>query len=678
MLKTKQIPLIYILLTATVIIAFRRVTRCDFISLDDFTYVTENINIRHGMTMEAIRWAFTTGYAGNWHPLTWMSHMLDIQLFGLNPRWHHFTNLLFHMANTLLLFFVFHRMTKAPWKSAFVAALFAIHPLHVESVAWVAERKDVLSTFFWMLTMAAYVRYAENPRLESYLAVLFCFALGLMAKPMLVTLPFVLLLLDYWPLQRLEQKNATPKIRPESNEQRAGNWKRERLSARKRKRRSEDMHTALMSKESKPANDKKPWVSIRPLLLEKFPVLFLAAISCIVTYIVQQHGGAVITMEALPAHVRIANAAVSYCNYIGKTIWPDNLAVYYPHPGFPPLWQMIGAVLILAGVTTYVFRKAKSFPYLCVGWFWFAGALIPVIGIVQVGAQAMADRYAYVPLIGLAVMAAWGIPELLKKWRHCNQALFVGSGFVLVCLLVVTWTQVGFWRNSFALYDHTLEVTGLNAVIHNSRGHMYAEAGNHPRAIQDYDRAIEILPGYAEAYSNRGVSYSSIRNYRLAIIDYSKAIEIAPNYYDGYYNRGTANYVIGNYQQALQDFSKAIEIRATFEAYYDRGSVYNKIHNYRQAIEDYSMAIEIDPQKAIALCNRGIIYGQLGMYQKAIEDFKRAINLDSGDSKVFLNLAAAYDTLGDHQQAIQNLRKAAQLGNESAKKLLLSEGRVVQ
>ncbi len=507
MLTKKQIPLIYLLLTAAAIIAFQQVNHCDFINYDDAIYVTENIHIRDGITTQAIRWAFTTGYAANWHPVTWMSHMLDVQLFGLKPRWHHLTNLLFHIANTLLLFFIFHRMTKAPWKSAFVAALFALHPLHVESVAWVAERKDVLSTFFWMLAMVAYIHYVEHrtedgrqrsadgekwtgilrfpPSVFRYLAVVIFFALGLMAKPMLVTFPFILLLLDYWPLQRFEQKKPAQEIRREVSKQGAGTpasagvtsslrkseGKRGPLSADEIKGKSGKKRTGQgMVKEEKPAAHTNQWALVRPLLLEKIPLLALAALSCIVTYFAQKKGGAVISFQGIPAGVRIANALVSYIIYIGKTIWPNNLAVFYPHPGVRPLWQVLGAVLFLGAVTFAVIRTAKRFPYLAMGWLWFAGTLVPVIGIVQVGGQAMADRYTYIPLIGLFVMAAWGIPELLKKWRYRKEALFALSALILPCFFIVTWTQVGYWRNSIALFDHTLKVTSHNVLIQRNRG----------------------------------------------------------------------------------------------------------------------------------------------------------------------------------------------------------------
>ena len=690
MLTKKQIPLICLLLTAAALIAFTQLSQCDFINYDDDIYVTGNIRIRDGITTQAIRWAFTTGYAANWHPVTWISHMLDVQLFGLKPQWHHLTNLLFHIANTLLLFFIFHRMTKALWKSAFVAALFALHPLHVESVAWVAERKDVLSTFFWMLTMGAYIHYVEHrtedgrrrtedrgQRTEDgspfsairfplsvfrYLAVLIFFALGLMAKPMLVTLPFVLLLLDFWPLQRFEPKKSAREIRTEPIKQGQGTGtpasatvtlslrkpggERGPLSADERKRKSGKVRTPGSSSgragqgmvnEEKSADDKYQWALIRPLLWEKIPLLVLAALSCIVTCFAQQKGGALRSVEAFPAGVRIANAFVSYIIYIGKTIWPNNLAVFYPHPGSLPLWQVLGAVLFLVAVTILVIWTAKRFPYLAMGWLWFAGTLVPVIGIVQVGSQAMADRYTYIPLIGLFVMIAWGIPELLKKWRYRKEALFASSAMILPCLLIVTWTLAGYWRNNITLYDHALKVTNRNDLIHNNRGDALFHLGNFTQAISDFDRAIEINPEYAEAYSNRGVAYGELGNHRQAISDYDRAIEINPKFADAYGNRGAAYGLLGNLTQAISDFDRAIEVNPEHaRAFNNRGLVFGRLGDHRREISDYNRAIEINPDYAKAYYNRGVAYGELGDNRRAIEDLKTAARFNNEDAKNFL------------------------------------------
>ncbi len=498
-----------------------------------------------------------------------------------------------------------------------MAALFALHPLHVESVAWVAERKDVLSTFFWMLTMAAYISYVEHgtedgrQRTEDgekwtgifhspssvlrYSAVLILFALGLIAKPMLVTLPFVLLLLDYWPLQRFEQNKSAREIRAEVSKQGARsetqNLKLEQKprSANKRKsgKRSTDqgivsssvlrpaasqkigrelgthkivpgLEASTSGQNVKPGPERSegpafyarsersprtrnavrvPSSVVRPLLWEKMPLFALAALSSIVTFAVQQKAGMVKSIEAFPLGARIGNTFVSYIAYIRKTVWPNNLAVHYPHPGLWPFWQILGAVLLLGAVTFAVIRGGKRFPYLAVGWLWFAGTLVPVIGIVQVGQQAMADRYTYIPLIGLFIMAAWGIPELLKKWRYCKEVFIASSALVLTCLFIVTWIQVGYWRNSITLFDHTLEVTNGNYIIYQNRGSAYCTLGDYRRAIEDYDRSIEINPRFVEAYHNRGVAYAYLGDYRKAISDYDRAIAMYPGYESAYQNR---------------------------------------------------------------------------------------------------------------------------------------------
>ncbi len=599
--KKKQILLISLLLAAAALIAFWQVMDCDFIRYDDGEYVTQNPHIQHGMTMEGIRWAFTTRHVGNWHPLTWISHMLDVELFGFNPRWHHATNLLFHIANTLLLFLVFQRMTKALWPSAFVAVLFALHPLHVESVAWVAERKDVLSTFFWMLAMGAYVCYVERPGLQRYLAVIVFFALGLMAKPMLVTLPFVLLLLDYWPLRRFQPGKVAQEIRAAANRPVSADRKKDK--ARKKQATAAGALTA-----QKPAARPDPWAGIRPLFWEKIPFFILTALSCLVTFTAQQQAGAVRSIEAFPAGVRIANAFVSYVAYIGKMFWPANLAVLYPHPGLWPPGQVWGAVFLLIAVTALIVWSAKRFPYFTVGWFWYLGTLVPVIGFVQVGSQAMADRYTYIPLIGLFIMAAWGIPELLKKWRFRKEALLASSLSILLCLFMVTWTQVGYWKDSLTLFDHTLNVTDHNSTIYYNRGVVYNELGNPARAIGDYDRAIETNPRYADAYYNRGLAYISLDNFQQAIGDFDRAIEINPRFADAYNNRGAAYKDMGNLTRAMGDFDRAIVIDPeNAKAYYNRAMINGSLGNHRQAFEDFKLAARYGYEDArIFLRSQGI------------------------------------------------------------------------
>jgi Flp pilus assembly protein TadD len=516
----------------------------------------------------------------------------------------------------------------------------------------VAERKDVLAAFFWMLAMGAYISYVERPGLRRRLVVLLCFVLGLMAKPMLVTLPFVLLLLDYWPLKRFMHKKPLQTNSPSI-----------------RKGKSRKKHTVT----EQPGSYR--WALIRPLLLEKIPLFVLAALSSVVTYIVQRQGGAVTSIEAFPLTVRLGNAFVSYMMYMGKMLWPIHLAVFYPHPGSWPPWEVLGAVLLLIAITSTVVWRAERLPYLAVGWLWYVGTLVPVIGIVQVGEQAMADRYTYIPLVGLFIMAAWGMPELVKKWRYREEALGASSTLVLACLFMATWTQVGYWQNSITLYDHTLEVTDHNSFIHNNRGAAYNDLGNYTQAIEDYDRGIEINPIDSGAYYDRGIAYSGLGNHRRAIEDYDRAIEINPRYAEAYNNRGFAYNGLGNYRQAIEDCGRAIEINPRYaEAYENRGIAYSSLGNHTQAIEDFDRAIEINRRSAAAYNNRGGAYYKLGNYTQAIEDFDRAIEINPRYALAYNNRGVAYDGLGNHTRAIEDLRTAARLGCQDAKNFLGSLG----
>jgi len=696
-----KIPMICIFLIVATVLAFWQVNRCDFVGYDDTKYVTDNSHIQHGLTMKGIRWALTTGHEANWHPLTWISHMLDVQLFGLNPHRHHLTSLLFHIANVLLLFFVLHRMTKALWQSAFVAALFALHPLHVESVAWVAERKDVLSTFFWILTMGAYCSYVERPGPRRYVPVLIFFALGLMAKPMLVTLPFVLLLLDYWPLGRLEKKAAektqTKTGKPIPPDKRIGEYGGKNVAI-------------PQEEETKgPGDAEYRRASIASLFWEKIPLFVLTILSSVVTYIVQQKGGAVASVEKFPLGVRAENVFVSYITYFGKTIWPNNLSVFYPYDRLPASWQVLGAVVFFVAMTSAVIWAAKRFPYLTVGWLWYAGTLVPVIGLVQVGAQARADRYTYVPLIGLFIMAAWVVPEVLAKWRYRRKVLVALSALTLSYFFVLTWTQVEYWQNSLTLFGHALKVTDNNyiayynrgnayaalgnqeraiedyeralkinpqyAVVYSNRGSLYFKLGNYKQAIEDYDKAIEINPKLASAYNNRGNTYGALGNYRQAITDYDKAIEIDPKLEEAHYNRGNAYEVLGSQKQAIMDYDKAIEINpASAVAYYNRGFAYAALGNYRQAITDYDKAIEINPKLAEVRNNRGFAYAALGNYKQAITDYDKAIEINPRLALAYRNRAVLYDSLGNERQAYEDLKRAAVLGDEAARNFFRSQG----
>jgi protein O-mannosyl-transferase len=659
MFKDKKILPICLFLILTTLLAFLQVWNHEFINLDDNAYITENPHIQNGITFQGLGWAFTTAHAANWHPLTWISHMLDIQMFGLNPQWHHLTNLFFHIANVLLLFSVLHRMTKALWQSAFAAALFALHPLHVESVAWVAERKDVLSTFFWMLTLVVYGYYAERPRVKSYLAVIALFALGLMAKPMLVTLPFVMLLLDYWPLDRLGKSKFAQVARAE-----AKNPGSERRKKGKKGKQAPRMPVEI----EQPTNHEIQWTMIRPLVLEKIPLFALTALSCAATYIAQKAGGAVAPAEAFTLEMRLANGFVSYLIYIAKTIWPENLAVLYPHPGSLPLWQAAGSALFLIAVTFAVLRKANGFPYLPVGWLWFTGTLVPVIGLVQVGIQSLADRYTYIPSIGLFIMAAWGIPQVFKRRPYTKKVLAASAALCLLFLFILTRVQVGYWRNSITLFDHTLNVTENNYFIYNNRGHILQSRGDYAHALEDFTRAIEINPHYREAYINRGMIYNGMGNYNRAVEDFGKAIEINPKYALAFNNRGAGYMALGNSTRAIDDYNMALNIDPDYaDAHYNRAIFYQSEGKFIQAIEDYDMAIKSGfDNKAEVFCNRGAAHDSLGEEMKALEDYGKAIELNPGYAKPYLNRGIAYGKLGNNKQAINDFSMVININPKDA------------
>ena len=485
-----------------------------FVNFDDNAYIYENPYVRAGLTRESIAWAFTAAHSSNWHPLTWLSHMLDVQLYGLNPGQHHLTNVLLHILNTLLLFFLLRRMTRALWPSSFVAALFALHPLHVESVAWVAERKDVLSTFFWVLTLHYYVRYVERPGRTAYLTTILLFIMGLMSKPMVVTLPFVLLLLDYWPLRRFsisdcrfpaeeqEKSKTCPRIRP-----------------------------GIKNLSSAQTGDQKTKI------IEKFPFFALSAASSVVTFLVQQSAGATASMDIYPFYVRLANALVSYITYIVKMVYPYQLAVFYPHPGMRPWWEIAGASLLLISITVFVIRYAKSHPYLIVGWLWYMGTLVPVIGLVQVGLQAMADRYTYIPLIGLFIMMAWGVPDLAQKWRYGKLTMVTTAAVFVSLFTAASWLQTQHWANSVTLFQHSLEITQGSYKVHANLGNALARQGRLKEALKHYSQALRILPDMAaEVHNNIGAALIYNRKFKAAKPHIQEALRLAPGHVKAHKN----------------------------------------------------------------------------------------------------------------------------------------------
>ena len=527
-----------LLLAALVLAAYGPALNCGFVPLDDPAYVTQNPYIQNGLTWQSVAWAFRAGYASNWHPLTWLSHALDIQLFGLNPAGHHATSVAFHLANSILLFLVLTRMTAAPWRSAMVAGLFAVHPLHVESVAWVAERKDVLSTFFWILSVWAYARYAEHSQRPWLLASLALFALGLMSKPMVVTLPFVLLLLDCWPLRR------------------AGD-----LSSR----------------------------TICRLAVEKMPFFVLAAISCLVTYLVQKNGGSVSSLNHISLGARLDNLPVAYERYLEKTFWPATLEAFYAHPRFWPWWRVVLAGSLLAAITAWAVLRWKKQPYLAVGWFWFLGMLVPVIGLVQVGNQSMADRYSYLPIVGIFIMAVWGAGELLTA----RTAAILGSLIILVCA-GLTWRQTHAWRNYMTLFVPIAEDTAASYDVFFNLALYWQNHGDPAKAATYYEKCLASKPDYALAHNNLG--YLLLQNGKAgdAMTHFEAALRSQPVYPEASYNLGRACLSNGLPQRAVDCFRDALKTQPDVAAInLSMGDALEKLGKFDSAIAYFEKARQL-------------------------------------------------------------------------------------
>jgi Flp pilus assembly protein TadD len=478
----------------------------EFIYYDDDEYLFHNSAIQHGLTWAGARWALTTGYAANWHPLTWLSHMADISLFGLNPVPLHAMNLLWHIVNTLLLFLVLRSLTVSSWRSAWVAALFAVHPAHVESVAWAAERKDLLSTAFGLAAMWAYGRWVRERSAGRYVVLLLLFAAALMSKPMLVSLPVVLLLLDFWPIGRW---NAGERSRGE-------------------------------------------------LILEKAPLFLMAGASTVVTFLVQRAGGAVRTLESFPLPARIGNAFVAYAGYLKMAVWPTRLAVFYPHPGTSlPLWKVLGAAVLLAGLSWGAFVLRRKAPFLIVGWLWFLVMLLPVIGIVQVGFQAMADRYTYLPFVGLFIAVAWGFYAIASRWRYGSVALRASAIAVLSAAALAAAAQARFWNNSETLFLHAIAVTRNNAIAQNNLGHYYNETGRPSLALPHEREAVRIAPEKTQHHTNLGVSLFLLGRVEEALPEFSKALSLDPRNAIALNNLARTRFVQGEIPDAVRLYEEA-------------------------------------------------------------------------------------------------------------------------
>ncbi len=552
-----------LLLILCTLLVYHQAANFDFQNYDTATYVYENRYVKAGLSMKGVRWAFTAVHASNWHPLTWLSHMLDVELYALVPGRHHLTNVLFHVANVLLLFWVLRRMTGKLWQSSLVAAMFALHPLHIQSVAWVAERKDLLSTFFGLLTIGAYLHYVRHQGIRRYLFVLLLFILSLLSKPMLVTLPFLLFLLDYWPLQRFKLTES-------------------------------EGHQATGSR-----------LPVSPILIiEKIPLLMASAGSCAVTVFAQQTGGAVTTLEAFPLMVRIANALVSYLSYIGKMIWPTKLAILYPHPGVLPLWQPLVSGIVLMIASYSAVRLIKSRPWFFVGWFWYLGALMPVIGLVQVGGQAMADRYAYIPFIGLYVIVAWWLDVLMARLPQNNLLKLLPHLLIMGALMFATSHELKFWKNSGTLFKRAIEVTERNYVAHNSLGVYLAVHGREDEAIAQFNKVLEINPNSHRSHYNIGLALVSQKKFEQAIPHFKRSLALDPAFAAGRVKLGYAYYQLGELDQATENYKLVLQIDSeNAEAYNYLGLTMVRMRKIEKALAFFRQALRADPDYAEARHN---------------------------------------------------------------------------
>ncbi len=568
--------LICVLISAAIIVAYWPVQHYDLISLDDIDYITGNPYVKAGLTWQSFSWALKDVHTGYWHPLTWVSHMLDYQIFGSRVGGHHWTNVIFHIANSVLLYIILKRVSGAAWRSAFVAALFAVHPLNVESVAWVSERKNVLCTFFWFAGMWSYAYYLERPTRYRYFLILMAFSLGLMSKPMIVTFPFTLLLLDYWPLGRLTS-----------------------------------------------------WKTFPRLVFEKIPLFILAAIVGVVTFVSSFHGDVTISIDKLPLADRTANAVLSYAKYLGKMFWPENLAVFYPYSKEFGSFPIIGAILLLTVLSCLAVFLARKYRYALMGWLWYLGTLVPVIGLIQVGKQAMADRYAYIPMIGLFIIIAWGIPDLLRGWPRRKIIFAVSSVAVISGLMICSLLQVRHWQNGVTLFEHALRVTDMNSRAHYNLGISLTGLGKYEEAFYHFQYAIRLEPEYSGPYSYMGVALAGQGKTDEAIVYYQEALRIKQNDETTHNNLGVALAGKGRFDEAIPHFQEALRIRPDY-VYANRnmGGALSGLGKMEEAIGYYENALKIERGNAVTHNSLGLALASVGRTQEAIEHFQEALKIN--------------------------------------------------
>ncbi len=649
-------------LVATVCAVFGQTLGHAFLNYDDDEYVYANPNITRGLTATSLRWAFTHVHADNWHPLTTLSHMLDCQLYGLQPWGHHLTNVLLHAAAAVLLFLALRSLSGALWRSALAAALFAIHPLRAESVAWISERKDVLSGVFFMLTLWSYARYARGARksIPKYLTTLVLFALGLLCKPTLVTLPFVLLLLDYWPLRRFSATGTE-------------------------------------------ATSATPW---RQLIIEKIPFFFLTAVSCVATILAQQK---VFETSFAPTRAQcVGNAIVSYATYLGETIWPAHLAILYPYrPDEPGVGAVLLAFFLLSGLTCLGFVLRKSYPFLLVGWLWFLGMLVPMIGLVQVGLQSHADRYTYLPQIGLCIALAWGARELSVRWRRGRTAAVVVVLFLVTTLGVCAYRETAHWQDSVALWSHAIENTSANAVAENSLGRALLEKGELSQAVSHFQEALKVEPLSVATHTNLGKAFEREGRTDEALFEFQRALDLNPDDPDAFFDLGNVAMDKGQIQEATSYYERALQLKPDFAGVYNNlaiaqlrlgeldaaiasyrhavalrpdlpdppynlGNALTRNGNLDEAIASYETSLQLRPDSATVQNALSFALLEAGKTDEALEHLQLSLRLDPNKPETHFNLAHLMARLGRKDDAVTELTKVLRLrpGNTEAMRQL--------
>lgn len=637
-------------LVIATLVVFSDVRNHEFVNYDDVGFIIENPLIQSGLTLESLKSAFNKNW-GYWKPVACLSLMLDYEIYGMDAGCFHITNLVLHTANTLMLFLFLRMITGAIWQSAFVAALFALHPLHVESVAWVTERKDVLSIFFWMLTMLGYINYIKKPSFARYMLILIPLALGLMTKPMLVTMPFVLLLIDYWPLGRLKLPD-----------RKSGGKTNTGLSidnARKRKSRKDQRISRANT-----LSNSSPYTftnNLLRLIREKIPMIIVVLVSIFILLSFQWSDKIAGTAISPPLEYRISNALISYVRYIVKMFLPINLATPYPHTAIS--WLSAGsAFLILLFLSFGAIKALRSRPYISVGWFWYLGTLVPVLGLVHFGSFSMADRFTYIPLNGLFIIIAWGIPDLMSRWVHGKIFLRTSGVIVILILMVMTYKQLGYWKNSITLFEHTLKVTSDNYLPHNNLGLALKEQGLLDDAIEHYKEALRIKPNYEKGHNNLGVALEEQGRIDDAIEHYEEALRIKPDYVEAHSNLGVALQGQGSLDDAIEHYREALRIKPDYmEAHNNMGNALQEKGLVDDAIKHYKEALRIKPDYLKAHNNLGLALQGQGHIDEAIDHYEEVLRVTPENAKIHNNLGIALAHKGDIDGAIEHFQKALQI-----------------